>query len=238
MKAKISSAVERNERSCWIVWSSSLATVWPLTTSTSGGRTRSISRWTVDLVGAGFDEHVDRVVVADGVEQPLRRRQVEGRQRRPGEAVGAAEGDDAGDREGRGGRSGAGSERGRRWRSGASSRCSRRSAPRRRVGRRPALHEPQRRQLRVGIEREAARRSRRCRSRCRMADQLRIAADRAVRELHARAADHGRGNRLRDVLASSRSSRPRLLTPLSAACRGSRSRHAGRRCRRGCRRCG
>ena len=53
MNAKIRSAVEMNPSSLLIALESSLATVWPLTTSTPAGRTAAIARCTLTVSAPG-----------------------------------------------------------------------------------------------------------------------------------------------------------------------------------------
>jgi hypothetical protein len=53
MNAKIKSAVEMNPSSLLIALESSLATVWPLTTSTPAGSTAAIPRCTLTMSAPG-----------------------------------------------------------------------------------------------------------------------------------------------------------------------------------------
>ena len=99
MKAKTSRAVEKKERAWLMSLDCSLATVWPVTTSTPLGSAAAMACWTVDLVGPRRGQDIDGVVAPDLAEQPLGRGQVEGGDGGAGQIVGGAESDDPADGE-------------------------------------------------------------------------------------------------------------------------------------------
>ena len=99
MKAKTSSAVEKNDSAWLMALVCSLATVWPVTTSTPGGRARAMARLDGGLVGSRLRHDVDGVELAHLAEDLLGGGKVEGGEGGPGQVVGGAELDDPGDGE-------------------------------------------------------------------------------------------------------------------------------------------
>ena len=83
MKAKTSRAVEKNDSAWLMALVCSSATVWPVTTSTPGGRRLGDGPCDRRLVGARGGQDVDGVELAGLVEQLLRGREVEGGQAWP-----------------------------------------------------------------------------------------------------------------------------------------------------------
>ena len=91
MKAKTSSAVEKKDSAWLIELVCSLATVWPVTTSTPGGRHVAMARCDRWLVRPGLVRTSMASYCPTSPNSCLGRRQVERGERGPGQVVGGPE---------------------------------------------------------------------------------------------------------------------------------------------------